>query len=569
MRRTRYWVIPTIVVVAFFIFWFIRNYGILSLRESPFDYSIHQTPRVFAYHLPIHASPLTQPDPGVHVYVEPDLGPNLIVQEVEVWFRRTQEADETRQECDPVDGPPVTRWRCAFEPAQGLQRASYRARVLVSDGHWVETARSYQTQTGTPSGDPTVFPLRVPLPRPGYQIDETNRIDVLLVWDSAAKSGNPEFYYNSRHFFRDVQKAIYEDVLSDPVYRWRDSQIAFWTYTRTGMTRGYYSPRNTRCGQNPWLGEWPAELDFAEVVGVVHLREEGRAPPGTDPKRDCAGRAVPRPDVGTFSARGDLRLVLKHELSHAAFGVGDEYDETDAEATVPGEVFPAQRPDCCCLLPAEDSTGTSGGGTGTTTTETTVIDLDLGLGSNLRVKCVSEEGTTVTEVSSLVSPDGLLPCEDFDFGEDCSVSGALPELCPPKGVSCVLESAFLGGEVPGDIARYNRFGSPEECEEARGKALAHPGVESAADGLGECNPICGTAGTIPCSCAPSAKAWHVDLDPTFSSAIDDLMAQLPDTPSFLGSTCAWCVETSLCVRWQRALGDSPGAAWAHCESPTD
>ena len=34
-----------------------------------------------------------------------------------------------------------------------------------------------------------------------------------------------------------------------------------------------------------------------------------------------------------------------------------------------------------------------------------------------------------------------------------------------------------------------------------------------------------------------------------------------------GGTCAWCVETSLCVRWQRALGDDSQKAWETCQAP--
>ena len=34
-----------------------------------------------------------------------------------------------------------------------------------------------------------------------------------------------------------------------------------------------------------------------------------------------------------------------------------------------------------------------------------------------------------------------------------------------------------------------------------------------------------------------------------------------------GGTCAWCVETSLCVRWQRALGNSVDSAHSYCDAP--
>jgi hypothetical protein len=34
-----------------------------------------------------------------------------------------------------------------------------------------------------------------------------------------------------------------------------------------------------------------------------------------------------------------------------------------------------------------------------------------------------------------------------------------------------------------------------------------------------------------------------------------------------GGTCIWCVETSLCVRWHRSLGDDPEEAWSVCQAP--
>jgi hypothetical protein len=34
-----------------------------------------------------------------------------------------------------------------------------------------------------------------------------------------------------------------------------------------------------------------------------------------------------------------------------------------------------------------------------------------------------------------------------------------------------------------------------------------------------------------------------------------------------GATCAWCVDTSLCVRWEKARGKSADDAWAFCQAP--
>jgi hypothetical protein len=34
-----------------------------------------------------------------------------------------------------------------------------------------------------------------------------------------------------------------------------------------------------------------------------------------------------------------------------------------------------------------------------------------------------------------------------------------------------------------------------------------------------------------------------------------------------GGTCTWCVETSLCVRWHRSLGDDAQKTWNACQAP--
>lgn len=575
--RKRLGVLTFLVIVAIGIgLWRFREdlfFGldpdVFDLGPAGFAYQVHTAPRVFAYHLPIHASPLTQPDPGVHVFVEPELGEGVEVEEVVIEVMLTVGGEMMTVDC-MVDEP--GRWVCPFEPAAGLNRPSYSARVRGSDGQWIETIGTYQTQTGTPSGTPAVFPLRVPIAAGGEAIDHRHRIDVLLLWD-------PTGGYPSRHFFRDVGRELNETLLSDPVYRWRDVQLAFWTYTQPGFTRGYYSPRSTRCGQNPFLGDWPAALDFIDVVGVIHRKEESGAPAGTDPKRDCAGRAVFASEVGTFSARGDVSLVLKHEFGHAAFGLGDEYDESSATAAVPGEPRVENRQACCCRKVEGDSGGGDGGttgGGGTTSGGGGVEGVDLpGIGGDGPMDPGVTELLECSEGDPGSPPDPLevvnsMPfCDDpaFERDADCGVESSIDGFCPSKTASCVLEAAFLGGGRPADAARLNRFPSAEACEAARTLALAHPGIEDAASGLGDCRPLCG--GTQPpCACAPGAEAWYVDLDPAVpESPRDDVMDSPTASDAALGTTCAWCVETSLCVRWQRALGDSVEVAWVRCGNP--
>jgi hypothetical protein len=69
-----------------------------------------------------------------------------------------------------------------------------------------------------------------------------------------------------------------------------------------------------------------------------------------------------------------------------------------------------------------------------------------------------------------------------------------------------------------------------------------------------------------CPCGVT-ESWIVDRDPaTTTRVVDDLMGRAARA-ALHGGTCIWCVETSLCVRWQRALGENADEVWRACEAP--
>jgi hypothetical protein len=59
-----------------------------------------------------------------------------------------------------------------------------------------------------------------------------------------------------------------------------------------------------------------------------------------------------------------------------------------------------------------------------------------------------------------------------------------------------------------------------------------------------------------------------DLDPGPTPPGDhDAMSAITTARELHGGTCTWCVETSLCVRWHRALGDDAQKTWDVCHAP--
>jgi hypothetical protein len=92
-------------------------------------------------------------------------------------------------------------------------------------------------------------------------------------------------------------------------------------------------------------------------------------------------------------------------------------------------------------------------------------------------------------------------------------------------------------------------------------------VESPGASLGTCRVLCSpNVGACPCA-APGAEFWIVDIDPLTTAARDDAMSHVTAALERHGGTCQWCVETSLCVRWHRARGDTADQAWQTCDAP--
>lgn len=130
---------------------------------------------------------------------------------------------------------------------------------------------------------------------------------------------------------------------------------------------------------------------------------------------------------------------------------------------------------------------------------------------------------------------------------------------------------WLGGEPPeGSAALNNILPSQAECEAVRDILLTHPGVESGEAGLlPQCRQLCGPGapGGV-CACEEDAEYWLLDSNPLQPGENVDLMGALT-APVDHGEACARCVETSLCVRWERARGRSEVEAWGYCALPPE
>jgi hypothetical protein len=129
---------------------------------------------------------------------------------------------------------------------------------------------------------------------------------------------------------------------------------------------------------------------------------------------------------------------------------------------------------------------------------------------------------------------------------------------------------WLGQPAPAGSNPFtpNMFTSEAECEAGRIAALDHPGVEDRALSMdAACHQLCGGS-LAACPCG-QAEGWIVDRNPAASSSPAGTNTDTMGTvlaPRH-GGTCARCVETSLCVRWQRARGQSSSDTWNYCEAP--
>jgi hypothetical protein len=550
-RRTR-WLAGTVALLL--------GAGVVGVQQcrwepapvTAFSYAGHERPRVFISHHPLI------PEPGSQLVVRlaPDLPGDASVSAAMATLANGDGAPiESRVCASSPDGA----FNCAFTLPEGGRVLAYSGSLELSNGDTVRTRATYRFTVAAELPTDGLMEIRVPLNRTSGLADPY-RVDTAWVRD-------PEGY-EALAFVSDVEQNVFEGVLRDPAYRWRDDQLGFFLYTKAAFVTSYYSGRDTRCGKNPWPREptFPAALAGIETLGVLHRKTtssdgvEGRvtAPVGPDIFRDCAGQAVKQPGVGTFSATTDLpesALVAKHEFGHAAFGLGDEY--TEPEETRRASPAPPFSPgDCCCV---EDG-GSGGSGIPDPSIDVGVRPRALGIET---MRCVGADGS-IQQTPLVGSPPA---CGENNAGIPDACFSAPDGGCPALAGDCVTASSWLGSGGPsGDTSRPNVFTSAEACAAAAAAAGEHPGVEDPARSLGTCRQVCGPS-TAACPCGVT-ESWIVNRDPgTTATQAADAMGDASAASPLHGATCIWCVETTLCVRWQRALGEGAEDAWRTCEAP--
>jgi len=357
---------------------------------------------------------------------------------------------------------------------------------------------------------------------------------------------------------QDFRQVLRNDVFADPAWRKRFRLIRFHTTDQPAITSSYEVGRSTRCGQNPWPAEpgGPAAAAGMDVIAVVH-----RTGPATDGFeggttgfRDCAGSWLRDPDVATLSAHTE-KAVFRHELGHAVLALGDEYHEPESSRRVDPEPPPAPTGACCCC---NESTG---GGP---------VVVPGGPGSGGVSQCLDPAtGAFVTDGACggfLPGGSSLPSCGTFVVPPQCYDAPIPTSSCPPLASGCVAAKHFLGGAPPSGTERWNVFPTLASCETARTRALSHPGVPDPTAGLDACRQICGPGTAQACPCVGAGvQAWIVDVSPNQST--NDAMAVSLPAPNHHGSTDRVCLETSLCVRWERARGETVADAWSACADP--
>jgi hypothetical protein len=538
--------------------------------STSFSYIPHQPSRVFVSHHPIRALP------GQSLTIR--LAPNVRTEDGDIsravaGLRRGSGGVREEQTCSlQTDGT----FTCTFTLPAGDADFVYDGHLELASGTRVSARASYLFTATSTFGSNRLITLREPIVAV-RDLQPSYRMDTAWVRDPMRNAAGAD-QYTENQFAGDIETSVYQGILQDPVYRWRDDQLGFYLYSDPGFTSSYYSGFDTRCGQNLWPSEttFRTTLNNMETVGVLHRYAgisglEGTVaatpPPTATTFRDCAGDAVKRTDLGTFSVTGGATQtanLAKHEFGHAAFGLGDEYTESDATRNVPAApTSPLTDTSCCCV--SDSGGGTTPGG-GTTVPGSGGVVPVPAVGS---VQCVRPGGGLGP--GGFGGSSGSLPTcgSTSSFPMWC---GASPQpACPPLSGDCIQLRMWLGQEPSAsvDTARPNVFTSEAACEAGRARALVHPGVEDRGRSVGDCRELCGPA-TSACPCGQT-EAWIVDTNPHIASAPamtrPDSMASV--TAERHGGTCAWCVETSLCVRWQRALGDTVEAAWNRCDAPPE
>jgi len=322
---------------------------------TDFSYGSHLRPRVFVSHEPL----LPKPGDKITLRVAPDLDAGATVQKAFATLRQEGGSALPEQQCSPTGGT----FTCEFTLGNADAKWIYTGRIELAGGDRVGARSEYRFSALHTLPVDGLVDVRVPVTVPANFAD-TYRMDLAFARDPQN--------FDEQPFVDAAGNAIFNGILADPVYRWRDNQLGFHLYTRPGLVESYYVPRDTRCGKNPWPTDagFPGALAAIEVVGILHRKttssngiEGSGAAPSTVAFRDCAGSAVKRADVGTFSANAGITefvSVAKHEFGHAAFGLGDEYTEAQSTRNVQAPPPTLSSSECCCQL--QNATGTTGGG---------------------------------------------------------------------------------------------------------------------------------------------------------------------------------------------------------------
>lgn len=547
--------------------------GCVSIPDW-FEFKQHERPRLFVAHLPL--IPLI--DSSVNIMLHPEV--DASTQIVSAWATLYLPAGQIQQQqCNDIGG---MVYQCGFDldgvPDGSVLRYSAHIEITDSDGDGrVNADAQYQfTAIDLDSQAVRLMPIRVPV-APRSSVRGTRfSLDTILTRDPSAGAYDAEAWRDTMSDF------IYLGLLRDPVYRWRSNQLAFYAYTQPALVSDYYSGRDTRCGQNPWpeLEFLPAPVRAADAIGVLHQRSASAAggieSVGGD-FRDCAGRIVSRKlttaataEMVSFSARGgdssSARLAA-HEFGHALFGLSDEYNEQTTTRQTPNIAAQTVDADCCCRIAELD------GGVGLPGDGTQLPGGDPIVGAETATGplfCFDETGLLVAQ-ADLGQPAELPDCAVHEaYPIQCFV-GSVESVCPSLQGQCVRDAMWLGESAPAsDLVFDNLFTSQNVCEAVRDAVLIHPGVERAQDSVSQtCELLCEPdADAGPCACEELSEYWRVDRNPADANLSGDLMQVIGDDIDH-GGACARCVETSLCVRWERARGRTPVQTHAYCAAPPE
>ncbi|MES0491255.1 MAG: hypothetical protein ABUK01_14770 [Leptospirales bacterium] len=462
----------------------------------------NQASKIFVWHEPIH------PAPGQDITIKAlsETG-QAVPSTIKITFQREGDPSPEIKICNNTNECTLNVVNLSSSP----KFATYSAYIENNAGEKTYSMASYYFDIGNPPGK-NLITLRAPVSIKGHAFKISFVRDI------------PSYHDNHLLFYEDAEKFLYQQILKDPAYRWRDNQLGFYYSLTGGKTTDVNSGLSTRCGNDPWPGEFtPDFLSTSDVIGVIHRHSNFR---------DCSGVGNTETGPIFFSGKGDAPLVVQHELGHALFSLGDEYNDPATSEHPGGPANPNELSVCVCCTPC---------------TPTLPTDSGSNQGPVLQVPDLPVEGET--------------PCSyDCKLGQPSCIGFA-----PPKVCSEVLP--FCSG--PGGC---NTFLTEQECLASVSKLNNHPGVTQPVV-AGDCRALCGTADTGPCSCSIS-EVWIIDKqNPSSGNNMSDLIdGDIMKTTSDIlfkrnGAACESCMEKGLCLAWERSRGESEANANAKCVTP--